>query len=82
MRDVKHSLQVLDQLDPPELWAEAQRRPAPPLEEPHRDVGRRVAVIVTAFALTAAATAYAISAFRTEPAPRPSHRSCPIRGPR
>ena len=71
MRDVKRSLQVLDQLDPPELWSEAQRRPAPPLEEARHDVGRRVAVIVTAFALTAAATAYAISAFRTEPAPPP-----------
>ncbi len=71
MRDVKRSLQVLDQLDPPELWSEAQRRPARPLDEPRRDAGRRAAVIVTAFALTAAATAYAISAFRTEPAPAP-----------
>jgi hypothetical protein len=71
MRSAKRSLQVLDQLDPPELWSDAQRRPAPPFEEPRRDIGRRVAVILTAFALTAAATTYATSAFRTQPAPPP-----------
>ena len=73
MSDTKQRLEGLDRLEAPDVWDRALRmEPAGDLEDPSRSVGRRVVVIVVAFALFIAAGSFAWRALRPPPAAGPA----------
>ncbi|MGE5225927.1 MAG: hypothetical protein ACM3OO_03530 [Planctomycetaceae bacterium] len=70
MRDLRERLREVDRVEPPDVWARAVRQgPTMPPEPERRRPAARVGAVLVALAVTVAATALLLHAFRQAPRP-------------
>jgi Tol biopolymer transport system component len=77
MADLIERFRSLDQIDSPDLWRDAEHR-TPRSATPPQKPGQRILTVVVAFAVAAAAIAFAVQALGGGAASRPTDQPAPI----